>query len=81
MLFGATVADRGQEACAGRDAFKNKPSSFWNPAEQRGDGGGGVVGCGGQEPVATGPDPAAAAEVTQGYCRSVRGPDARRWVT
>lgn len=31
-------------------------------AEQRGDGGGGVVGCGGQEPVATGPDPAAAAE-------------------
>lgn len=72
------MADREQEACGGRDAFTSKPSSFWYPARQRGDGGGGVAGCGGQEPVAAGPDPAAAAEVTQGGCAAgMRGAGSR----
>lgn len=70
LAFGATVADRGQEACKARDAFTRTPSSFWCPAGLCGDGGGGSAGCGGQEPVAAGPDPAAAAEVTVGVAGS-----------
>lgn len=70
LSFGATVADRGQEACKARDAFTRTPDSFWCPAGLCGDGGGGSAGCGGQEPVATGPDPAAAAEVTVGAAGS-----------
>lgn len=70
LAFCATVADRGQEACEARDAFTRTPGSFWCPAGLCGDGGGGSAGCGGQEPVAAGPDPAAAAEVTVGAAGS-----------
>lgn len=70
LSFGATVADRGQEACEARDAFTRTPDSFWCPAGLCGDGGGGSAGCGGQEPVATGPNSAAAAEVTVGAAGS-----------
>lgn len=64
LVFGATVAEGGQEACEARDASTRTPGSFWCPTRLCGDVGGGAAGCGGQEPVAAGPDPAAAAEVT-----------------
>ncbi|XP_035317449.1 ankyrin repeat domain-containing protein 26-like isoform X1 [Cricetulus griseus] len=46
QFFGATVADRGQEACKARDAFTSTRGSFWCPTRLCEDGCGGAAGCG-----------------------------------